>query len=71
MLTDVLIRVMRQEDLTFAAECTAAEGWLSENLTTLEGFYLRDPTGCLLAEQEGQPVGMCVVTFYGKSGFIG
>ena len=71
MLTDVLIRVMRQEDLAFAAECTAAEGWLSENLTTLEGFYLRDPTGCLLAEREGQPVGMCVATFYGKSGFIG
>jgi ribosomal protein S18 acetylase RimI-like enzyme len=71
MMTDVLIRAMRAEDLTFAADCTAAEGWVSENRTTLEGFYLRDPTGCWLAEREGQPVGICVATFYGRNGFIG
>jgi ribosomal protein S18 acetylase RimI-like enzyme len=70
-LPSLLIREMRKEELAFAAECTAAEGWLSENLTTLEGFYLNDPIGCLLAELKGQPVGICVATFYGKSGFIG
>lgn len=68
---DILIRQMRKEDLAFAAECTAAEGWVSENKRTLEGFFFHDPSGCLLAEVNGQPVGVCVATFYGKSGFIG
>jgi len=70
-LLALTIRVMREEDLTFAAECTAAEGWESENQTTLEGFYLSDPESCLLAEENGQSVGICVATCYGASGFIG
>jgi GNAT superfamily N-acetyltransferase len=70
-LSSILIREMRKEELTFAAECTAAEGWVSENRATLEGFFLKDPKGCLLAEEKGQPVGMCIATFYVKSGFIG
>lgn len=67
----LVIRPMTPSDLPFAASCTAAEGWLSENLTTLQGFYLHDPQGCLLAELDGQPVGMGIATSYGKSGFIG
>jgi len=70
-ISSVLIREMRKEELAFAAECTAAEGWVSEDKTTLEGFFLKDPKGCLLAEDKGQPVGICVATFYGNSGFIG
>ena len=70
-LASLLIREMRKEELAFAAECTAAEGWVSENHTTLEGFYLNDPKSCLLAEENGRPMGICVATFYGKSGFIG
>jgi len=62
---------MQKQELAFAAECTAAEGWMSENKATLEGFYLKDPKGCLLAEEKGQPVGICVTTFYGNCGFIG
>jgi GNAT superfamily N-acetyltransferase len=65
------IRAMREADLTFAAECTAAEGWLSENRTSLEGFYLRDPKACLIAEDRERPVGICIATCYGISGFIG
>ncbi len=70
-LPDLVIREMKEVDLTFAAECTAAEGWVSENLISLEGFYLHDPKGCLIAEDNGRPVGICVATDYGKSGFIG
>ena len=70
-MPDLLIRGMKNEDLTFAAECTAAEGWVSENRDSLEGFFENDPAGCLIAEDQGQPVGICVATFYGKSGFIG
>jgi GNAT superfamily N-acetyltransferase len=65
------IRQMCREDLVFAAECTAAEGWVSEDLSTLEGFFLKDPQGCLLAEENGQSVGICIATYYGKCGFIG
>ena len=70
-LSNVSIREMRYEDLTFAAECTAAEGWVSENRTTLEGFFEKDPKGCLLAEEGRRPVGIGVATFYGNCGFIG
>ncbi len=68
---DLLIREMRREDLDFAARCTAAEGWVSEGLSTLEGFFLYDPHGCFLAEILGQPVGICFAVSYAKSGFIG
>jgi len=67
----LLIREMVAADLPFAASCTAGEGWASENFATVEGFYLKDPPGCLLAEANGQPVAICFATWYGKSGFIG
>jgi len=67
----ISIRKMRALDLAFAASSTAGEGWVSENLSALETFFLKDPLGCLLAEEGGQPVGICIATFYGKSGVIG
>ncbi len=69
--TSITIREMHKEDLVFAAQCTAQEGWVSENLATLEGFFLHDPQGCLLAEENDQPIGICIATDYGSSGFIG
>jgi ribosomal protein S18 acetylase RimI-like enzyme len=72
MIFEILtIRPMERSDLTFAAECTVAEGWVSENITILEGFYLHDPAGCLVAELAGQKVGIGVATSYGQCGFIG
>ena len=70
-LPGLTIRQMQKEDIAFAAECTAAEGWVSENQSTLEGFYLHDPGSCLLAVENGKPVGICIATCYGSSGFIG
>ena len=67
----IIIRGMHKDDLRFAVQCTSAEGWMSEGETTLEGFFLNDPQGCLLAEESGQPVGICIATCYGTSGFIG
>jgi ribosomal protein S18 acetylase RimI-like enzyme len=66
-----IIRPMQLADLEFAAARTHAEGWASQDHTTLLGFFLADPLGCLLAELHGQPVGICVATSYGHSGFIG
>jgi ribosomal protein S18 acetylase RimI-like enzyme len=71
MHAELTIRAMQKGDLAFASECTAAEGWVSENAITLEGFFLHDPGGCLLAEENGKPVGMVVSTDYGNCGFIG
>ena len=70
-LPGLTIRTMQQEDLAFAIECTAAEGWVSENQSTLEGFFHYDPSGCLLAVENGKPVGICIATCYDSSGFIG
>ena len=71
MLNNLSLREMQKADLAFAAECTAAEGWVSEDLSTLEGFFLHDHHGFLVAKLNQQRVGICVATFYGKSGFIG
>ncbi len=70
-LSGLVIRGMSADDLAFATECTSAEGWVSENYTTLEGFFLHDPATCLIAEERRQRVGMCIATDYGDSGFIG
>jgi len=67
----LMIRSMNTRDLTFAAECTAKEGWVSEDRMTLEGFFSHDPDGCLVAELEGKRVGIGVATSYGHCGFIG
>jgi GNAT superfamily N-acetyltransferase len=66
-----IIRPMRLDDLAFAATCTAAEGWAGGTLSTFEGFYQHDPNGCFLAELAGRPVGICIATPYGRSGFVG
>jgi ribosomal protein S18 acetylase RimI-like enzyme len=65
------IRPMTEGDLTFAAECTAAESWVSANQLTLDGFFSHEPGGCLVAELGGQKVGIVVATSYGGCGFIG
>jgi ribosomal protein S18 acetylase RimI-like enzyme len=71
MFSDLIIRPMQAADLAFAAQCTANEGWVSETLASFEAFYLHDPNGCLLAEYSGCPIGVCIATPYGRSGFIG
>jgi GNAT superfamily N-acetyltransferase len=70
-LSELVVRQMNEGDLAFAADCTASEGWISENLLALQGFFIRDPAGCLIAEHAGQPVGICIATGYGEHGFIG
>jgi ribosomal protein S18 acetylase RimI-like enzyme len=67
----LMIRSMNTRDLGFAAECTAKEGWVSEDHTTLEGFFSHDPEGCLIAEVDGRRVGIGVATSYGHCGFVG
>jgi len=71
-MTDVpAVRSMRASDLAFAASLTLAERWHSETQEEFEGFFARDPAGCLIVEQAGRPLGIGVATAYGAVGFLG
>lgn len=65
------IRQMTPADTEFAFVCTQAEGWISETREIFQDFLAFDPAGCLVAEQAGEPVGMCVAVAYRENGFIG
>jgi hypothetical protein len=56
-MTDIVLRPMLPSDLPFAAALTLGEGWHSETLEEFEGFFARDPAGCLIAERAGRPLG--------------
>jgi ribosomal protein S18 acetylase RimI-like enzyme len=71
MINTFKIRNMQAFDLDFAAARTAAEGWYSETLLEIAGFYAHDPQGCFIAELDGNPVGMCYGIRYGSFGFLG
>jgi len=75
-MTFAQVRAMHPSDLGFAASCTDAEGWRTQTRAEFEAFYAHDPEGCLIAEQEGTPLGVCIATPYdglprGRYGFIG
>jgi predicted N-acetyltransferase YhbS len=65
------IRPFRPDDATFAAQCAALEGWTTETLEVFAAFFAHDPDGCLIAEEAGRPVGICVATPYDRYGFVG
>jgi ribosomal protein S18 acetylase RimI-like enzyme len=65
------IRLMRESDLEFCVGCFKSEGWISETAQVIRGFLLFDPKGCLIGEENGLRVGMCVGVSYGECGFIG
>jgi len=70
-MNQLLIRTMREDDLDFAAGCTAAEGWLTETREEFEGFLDYDHQGCFIAEWEGRRAGICMAIRYGDKGYIG
>ena len=68
----VLIRSFRDEqDVVFAAHLTKQEAWHSQTFDEILNLFNHDREGCLLAEIDNQPVGICIATPYIKSGFIG
>ena len=70
-MNTIIIRRMSPADLDFAAARTVAEGWYTETLLEIAGFYAYDPQGCLIAELEGKPVGMGFGMPYSGFGFLG
>jgi ribosomal protein S18 acetylase RimI-like enzyme len=71
MYSNYEIRPIEPAELSFAAACTAGEGWVSEDLAFLTGFYQYDSQGFLIARRGNEPLGICVATFYGQCGFVG
>jgi ribosomal protein S18 acetylase RimI-like enzyme len=65
------IRPMTPDDLEFAASLSEIEGWDSSTLEASGAMLEFDPQGCLIAEEDGERVGMCFGTAYQKTGFIG
>jgi predicted N-acetyltransferase YhbS len=66
-----IIRQMTRSDVGFAFACVRSEGWLGETPEVFETFLAHDPRGCWVAQRGADPVGICVATRYGRSGFIG
>jgi GNAT superfamily N-acetyltransferase len=70
-LNDLQIRTMRREDLAFAIELAAREGW-NPGLHDAECFFSADPGGFLIGELIGEPVGcISAVSYAGRYGFVG
>lgn len=62
---------MRREELAFAIDLAAQEGW-NPGIHDAECFFAADSSGFLIAERHGEPVG-CVsaVSYAGRYGFLG
>jgi GNAT superfamily N-acetyltransferase len=62
---------MRREELAFAIDLAALEGW-NPGLHDGECFFTADPNGFLIGELAGEPIGcISAVSYAGRYGFIG
>jgi GNAT superfamily N-acetyltransferase len=65
------IRLMQPSEVQLALDWAAQEGW-NPGLQDATAFYAADPTGFLIAELEGEPIGcISAVRYCEQFGFIG
>jgi len=65
------IRTMRSDELAFAIDLAATEGW-NPGLHDAECFYAADAGGFFIGELGGERVGcISAVSYHGRYGFIG
>jgi hypothetical protein len=55
-LNDFQVRPMRREELAFAIDLAAREGW-NPGLNDAECFFAADPGGFLIGELADEPIG--------------
>ena len=71
MYDNLKIRTMRQDELQFAVDLAAGEGW-NPGIHDAESFYHADPEGFFLGEVGGEPVGCIAAVAYTRNfGYIG
>jgi GNAT superfamily N-acetyltransferase len=65
------VRTMRPDELSFAIDLAAGEGW-NPGLNDAACFFAADPNGFLIGELDGEPVGcISAVSYGGRYGFVG
>lgn len=65
------VRTMQREELAFAIDLAAAEGW-NPGLNDAACFFAADAGGYLIGELSGEPIGcIAAVSYAGRFGFIG
>jgi GNAT superfamily N-acetyltransferase len=70
-INDLQVRTMRREELSFAIDLAAEEGW-NPGLHDAACFFAADPCGFLIGELEGEKVGcISAVSYAGRYGFVG
>lgn len=68
---DFKVRTMRREELAFAIDLAAREGW-NPGVNDAECFFAADSGGFLIGELSGKPIGcISAVSYAGRYGFIG
>lgn len=71
IVKDLNIRIMSREEVQFAIDMAASEGW-NPGLYDGDLFYEADHNGFFIAELEGKPVGCAsAVAYDDKFGFLG
>src|SRR6056297_1666816 len=69
--TDYKIRTMNREDIDFAIDLAANEGW-NPGLYDAGSFYAADSDGFLVGELKGEQIGTISAVRYDKAfGFLG
>jgi hypothetical protein len=70
-MPDFSIRTMRADEVDFAIDLAAAEGW-NPGLFDAQAFYATDPQGFLIGLLDNEPIGcISAISYEGKFGFIG
>jgi GNAT superfamily N-acetyltransferase len=71
IVKDLNIRIMSREEVQFAIDMAASEGW-NPGLYDVDLFYEADHNGFFIAEHEDKPVGCAsAVAYDDKFGFLG
>ncbi|MAT44962.1 MAG: hypothetical protein CL609_21730 [Anaerolineaceae bacterium] len=70
-MTIIIRSFESRADVLFAESLTQKENWRSETIQEINILFEYDPSGCLIAEKDNQPVGICIATAYKNNGSIG